>query len=1087
MRDGGDRLEPGAIGVISDRLRYDRLDILYTDERRTAPTSSEPAVVLKPDWSPELLTEYNYFGRLTAIRTASARAAGGFTRQGGEAAEWDLNLRLAHGNRRIARLARRLCVRAPEADMDRPHPASRRAVDFRAVLEAYWRAKGHDATAVTRPDGTTEARWPIVDPPKVSVIIPTRDGVDLLKRAVAGLVEDTDYPAMEILVVDNLSEKPETLAYLKRLPEQGIRVVPFEETFNYSAVCNAGARAATGDLLLFLNNDIEIVSPEWLQAMVRMAQRPGVGVVGAMLLYPGGELQHAGVALGVDMAGLVFRGCGLDQWTVFGAPNVARNWLAIMGACQMVSREAFDAVGGFDETYRIAHSDVALCLRIWQAGYRTAYAPDAVLRHHEGATRGRTNPPEDTLRAGLDIEAMGLTEDPYYHPDLDPRLSVPTLRAYGVPNARASLAEAIAWAKAGAPKASRMDPRRVGLVAAAVGQPADMLKWSSHDSRSVHDLWSAARFIIDAVLAGRRSTGQHARPLSGGSAGGFAQDLIERSRQVPGLDDAAIAYLAQAFDAGLGARARHAVIADPDARWASPLGLTPAGLKEAVVWLFNVGMARHGLRREEIWWWALEQGEHAERALADTWRIMPDWQARVPDALSPTGAQALLDWLEMVFDLDTPWACPEALCADVPVQDQVRLAYHAREIWRRRFPGALSTVGGAKALVSVLQARAAGAELLGGVVPAGLNGLAAELARPGVNVIGRFGPVGVAESVGSALAAAGMTVSERALLEGLADATLGASAERLGVELHDVTLLCLTPDQGLDDIYSLARLRPRAKRTRRIGYWDWSYDLVPASWSAEAEFLDEIWTTSRFAADRIAERVGLAIQVLPPGLDVDVTVPELPSNGPFVFLTDAGSDADGERRNTIGVIAAFRRAFGRRDDVRLIVDVSRLTEPAALSTLRAEAGRSSIAFEIQASGAELLASSHAYVSLPGTVGLDLRMLEAMRAGRAIVTLGHSGSLDVVSEATADLVDFIETSAPEGSLGYAPGSTWARPSIAHAAKVMASLAADPVRAMRRGQAAREAVLRDWSAKARGAAMKARLAAPFEPTVGCRRPT
>ena len=1072
--DGGDRLEAGALGALADRLRYDRLDVLYTDECRDAATPTDPAVVLKPDWSPELLTEYNYFGRLTAIRTAAAREAGGFSREAGEAAEWDLNLRLADRSRRIGRLPRRLCVRAPDADLDRPLPASRRAADFRAVLETYWRSKGNDVTVATRPDGTTDARWPIVDPPKVSVIIPTRDGVALLKRVIDGLVEDTDYPALEILVVDNLSEKPRTLTYLRQLESQGIRVVSFEETFNYSAVCNAGARAATGDLLLFLNNDIEVVSPDWLQAMVRMAQRPGVGVVGAMLVYPGGELQHAGVALGVDMAGLVFRGCGLDQWTVFGAPNVARNWLAIMGACQMVSREAFDAVSGFDETYRVAHSDVALCLHAWQAGYRTAYTPDAVLRHHEGATRGRRNPPEDTLRAGLDIEAMGLTEDPYYHPDLDPRVSVPTLRDYGIPDARSTLADAIAWAKAGAPKASRLDPRRVGLVAAAVGQPADRLKWSSHDSRIVKDLWSAARFIIDAVIADRGGVPDPAvRPLSSGSTGRFARTLIERSRRVPGLDDQAVGYLVQAFDASLSARTRRVLIGDPDARWASPLGLTPAGLKEAMVWLFKTGMARHDLRREEIWWWALEQGEHADQALADTWRITPDWQARVPDALSPTGAQTLLDWLELVFDLEAPWASPEALLGDVPAHDQITLAYHAREAWRRRIPEALSTVKGATALVSALQADPASSVLLRGMAPKALKGLADDLARPGVNLVGRFKPGGVTEAVAGTAVAGGLAVSERALPELSANVRSDVEPERLGLELHDATLLCLKPDQGLADVYAQAGLRPRSKRTRRIGYWEWSHDLIPATWASAAESLDEVWTTTRFAADRIAERIGLPVHVLPPGVNVEDPIPDWPPGHPFVFVADAGCDADVQRRNTTDVIAAFRKAFGQRDDVRLIVDVSRLKAPAALAALRAEAGRASITFEAQASGAVLLALSHAYVALPLTSDLDLRMLDAMRAGRATVTLAHSGSLDLVSEATTDRVDFSEMSVPPGVAGYAPGSTWARPSIAHAAKVMAALAADPTRARRLGTAARAMIVSDWSAAVRGTAMKNRL--------------
>jgi len=1080
--DAGDTLEPGALGRLAKRLRHDRLDVLYTDERRMASTATEPAVMLKPDWSPELLTQYNYFGRLTAIRTETARAAGGFATAAGEAGEWDLALRIAEVSSKIARLPEILCTRSPTTDMDRPLPASGRAVDFRSVLARHWKRKGFDATVISRADGTMDARWPIDNPPKVSVIIPTRDKVDLLRRVIDGLREGTDYPALEIVVVDNLSEIPATLSYLGRLENEGVEVVRFTSAFNYSAACNAGAAAAHGELLLFLNNDVEIISADWLQHLVRMALRPGVGVVGTMLLYPGGELQHAGVALGIDMAGLVFRNCGRDQWTVYGSPAVARNWLAVMGACQLVRRETFDLVGGFDETYRIANSDVALCLRAWQAGYRTAYAPEGALVHHEGATRGRLNPPEDTLRAALDIHAMGFTEDPYYHPDLDPSVSIPTLRAYGVPDARSALSDAIARARIRVPSASRLDPTDVGRVADATGLPADRLKWSPHEAARVDDLWSAVRFIIDTLLTRRRLRETCVRPLSGGKDGPFALQVVADARDRLGLGDTALRHIASAFALDIGQRPGEVIRSDRDARWASPLGLTPAGLRESLKWLFRTGMSRHGLRREEIWWWALELGEHTDRALADTWRVTPEWQARVPDALTPLGADALSSWLGLIFDLDEPWSRSETLVAATPVSDQIRQAYHGREDWRRTHPDAFGDTRGTNAFLDWLESDSSGRRLLGALDPNDRRSVAEDLATPGVNLIGLFGEGNgnpMLPDLIKGIADAGLKVAQR--LPGLVPAH-PASSQRLGdldMEIFDVSIMDLNPGETAAAFYDRCDLRPRQQTTYRIAYCDWSHDLVPAAWSEMAASIDEVWTTTRFAAERIRKRVGIPVHVLPPGIETPARAPASRARDeePFVFFADAGESGDFERCNIIATIQAFRRAFPRGGQARLIIDISRLTVGSALDALRIEAGRAPVQF-VGGNGSEsersaLLMQAHAYVALPGTSGLDLGMLKAMRAGLVVVTLFHSGAMDIVREDTAALVNFTLANVPEETAGYTPGSIWAVPSISHAASTMKALASDRDHTWQLALAGQTSIGRDWSTHIRGAAMALRL--------------
>lgn len=347
------------------------------------------------------------------------------------AVEWDLNLRVSDLAQNIVRVPKVLCHRKPGACQERPAPDTIEAGDHRAAIQRYWERHGVSGavTVETQSNGTQHATWQIEQAPLVSIVIPTKNKPELLRMCLEGLLHATDYPNKEVIVVDTGSDEPETLAYYEQLKsEPQVRIVHFRNKFNYSAACNFGAVRARGEFLLFLNNDIEIIKSDWLQELVRFAMRPGVGVVGTKLIYPSLELQHAGVSIGIHLAALMYRSGGGIEWDVFGSPDHPRNWLAIMGACQMVRRSAFEEVGGFDESYLIAMSDVALCMRIWRAGYRTAYTPYACLVHHEGATRGNSNPVEDIRRLADDIRHLGIDEDPYLHPELDGRHAIPTLR-----------------------------------------------------------------------------------------------------------------------------------------------------------------------------------------------------------------------------------------------------------------------------------------------------------------------------------------------------------------------------------------------------------------------------------------------------------------------------------------------------------------------------------------------------------------------------------------------------------------------------------------------------------------------------------
>ena len=484
--DPGDLLAGDALDELAHALAHaPGAAILYSDEDEMSATGRRTSPQFKPSWSPELLHSYNYFGRLTLLRRSLVLNAGGFTPGTQAAAEWDLNLRATRaarqGQQEVVRIPRVLCHRAAGGDRDRPAPSSAAAAWHRSALHAYWAACGVQRPRVeTQADGTQRSDWELREPPLVSVIVPNRNSLQLIRRCIDGLLHHTNYAPIEIIVVDNRSDDPETLAFYDELRSRtNLHIVPFDRPFNYSAAVNRGAVHARGALLLFLNNDIEVTRRDWLGELVRVATCDGVGIVGTKLRYPTGELQHAGVAVGIHLYGLMFRHARENEWSVFGSPNHMRNWLAIMGACQMVRREVFEAVGGFDVAYTMAYSDVALCLRAGRLGWRAAYTPFAELIHHEGAPRARTNPAEDMANFALELRRLGIDDDPYFHPGLSGTDPIPRLRRVGEPNARENLF--LIWVKLG-----RHDQSNV---------VADFLRWAVTE----HSLGTAIPRFDDAL------------------------------------------------------------------------------------------------------------------------------------------------------------------------------------------------------------------------------------------------------------------------------------------------------------------------------------------------------------------------------------------------------------------------------------------------------------------------------------------------------------------------------------------------------------------------------------------------------------
>ena len=406
-------------------------DFIYFDEDMV---SEDGAVrqrpFFKPDWSPDLLLSCNPMTH-SIIRRELVVEVGAFDPKMDGAQDWDLFLRCVERSDRIAHLPKvlyhwRQMQGSTAAQFDAKPYAF--AAQLRAI-EAHLRRRGLERPKAYFPEpGLLRTTW-LAPAPRVSIIIPTKDKVEYLRKCINSITGPTNYPDFEILLIDNGSSEPATHRYYESIAsDPRIRIIDYLAKFNYSAANNLGARHAAGEVLLFLNNDTEAVVPDWIEEMVRWAMLPEVGAVGAKLFYPDGTIQHAGLVIGLaGHANHVFWGVRERHFGPFGAVDWYRNYLAVTGACMMMRRAVFDEVGGFDEDYQLAFSDVEICLRAIKKGYRNVYTPFAKLIHYEGRSRGDELPAVDLQRGYDHLKEIIETGDPYFNPNLSHTLRIPTI------------------------------------------------------------------------------------------------------------------------------------------------------------------------------------------------------------------------------------------------------------------------------------------------------------------------------------------------------------------------------------------------------------------------------------------------------------------------------------------------------------------------------------------------------------------------------------------------------------------------------------------------------------------------------------
>lgn len=432
--DHDDLLAEHALFWVAEAInRHPDAMLIYSDEDKVTESGQRIDPYFKCDWNYDLFLSQNMIGHLSVYKADLLHRIGGF-REGFEGyQDYDLALRC------IEQLNSNQIIHIPRVLYHwRSHPASTAmtgqanpyalAAAERALNEHLARKRVSAKAEPLPVPSCYRVRYDLPEQaPLVTLIIPTRNGMHLLRQCITSILGKTDYPNYEILIVDNGSDDPETLAYFDTLRnDPRIRILRDDRPFNFSALNNRAVQEARGELVGLINNDIEVINQEWLSEMVSVALQPGVGAVGARLWYPNDTLQHGGGILDVcGFAGHSHKHIPKGHPGYFGRAMLQQSFSVVTAACLVVRRSVFLKVGGFDEeNLKVAFNDVDFCLRVREAGYRNVWTPYAELYHHESATRGDEDNPEKQARFWSEVVYLKrrwgnlLQSDPAYSPNL---------------------------------------------------------------------------------------------------------------------------------------------------------------------------------------------------------------------------------------------------------------------------------------------------------------------------------------------------------------------------------------------------------------------------------------------------------------------------------------------------------------------------------------------------------------------------------------------------------------------------------------------------------------------------------------------
>lgn len=430
--DHDDLLHPAALYEVMRAICKQNADFIYTDENTF---HGKPADAFcpnfKPDYAPDTLRSYNYICHFTVFSKKLLDTVGEFRQEFDGSQDYDMILRLTEKALKIVHIPEILYFwRAHKNSVADDIAAKPYTLDAarHALSEHLDRLGLVGEVEDSAIPSTYRIKYAITGSPKVSIVIPNMDYVDTLRACISSILEKTTYENFEIVIVENNSKEAETFSYYDELRnDPHIRVVTWNGKFNYSAINNFGIKeAVTGEYVLLLNNDIEVITPDWIQEMLMFAQRPDVGAVGAMLYYPDDTIQHAGVILGIGgVAGHAHKNFARGDYGYMSRATIVQNLSAVTAACMMVSRDVWNQVHGLDESYEVAFNDVDLCMRIREAGYLIVWTPYAELYHYESKSRGYEDTPEKKRRFEGEVRRFQArwnkelaAGDPYYNPNL---------------------------------------------------------------------------------------------------------------------------------------------------------------------------------------------------------------------------------------------------------------------------------------------------------------------------------------------------------------------------------------------------------------------------------------------------------------------------------------------------------------------------------------------------------------------------------------------------------------------------------------------------------------------------------------------
>ena len=413
LLDHDDLLAPNALYEIVKILQdHPQADALYTDEDKVTTELDEHFQPhLKPDFNLDLLRSNNYICHFFVVRKSIVEKAGGFRKEFDGAQDYDFIFRCTENAGEVLHVPEILYHWRTHKASTADNPASKMYA-FEAgkrAIEAHLERTGTKGEVSHTQDlGFYRVKYPVQRKPLVSVIIPNKDEKETLQTCLEMLEKNTGYQNFEIIIVENNSTTDEIFRYYKELSRnRKIHLLRWGKEFNYSAINNFAVAHAKGEYLLFLNNDVKSINPDWLEEMLGVCQRPEVGGVGAKLIYPDNTIQHAGCVIGMGgIAGHMFVDMPADRTGYLHKASLLQDMSAVTAACLLMKKEVFEQAGGFTEELAVAFNDVDLCLKVRKNGYLIVYDPYAKLYHMESKTRGAEDSKEKVRRFQTEIEYM---------------------------------------------------------------------------------------------------------------------------------------------------------------------------------------------------------------------------------------------------------------------------------------------------------------------------------------------------------------------------------------------------------------------------------------------------------------------------------------------------------------------------------------------------------------------------------------------------------------------------------------------------------------------------------------------------------